>query len=456
MSFVSPPYEVLKCNFHCHFSWHNQLMLRRPSGLSTLRAFHDAGFDVVALTEHSKESNLGLEKETQKAWADADDHDALLVVVGCELSFGQDARGRFGGGDCVALFLEDYVDCLSAPGCSAQPLEWVMDKVHAQGGLAIIAHHTSSHSRTRTGEGLWHWRKKFPIDGWEIFNGSCSFAGRPEVAFSHPEEAVEEDCVALSAADSHTPFQANCSCASCTYVFVAERSLEALKEALIHRRVVAFCDGFLYGKPDWVERFKAWRRENPPGKDDLLCRGLISTAPNEDEAIKSLDRLTRTYSHARFSTEAFQKELLALSDLTWRSRRSARFRHAIGETLAALSQRMFQLDEQAMLDWYKRSYLQGLAGISANPRDAAAFYKAGQAGAFFPGVISSFDEARQHLEQALAIDPALHVARAALVNLLAKAFPQQALEHCRKGLGFPDASPYLVALERHLLRQSKG
>jgi len=368
------------------------------------------------------------------------------------LSFCDDPAGRFGGGDCLALFLNEYVDCLSAPGYKAQPLEWIIEKVHAQDGLAVIAHHRSSHSRRPVGDGLWRWRNEFAIDGWEVFNGGCLFAGNPETASSYPEESISEGYISLSATDSHTPFQANCSCASCSYVFVEERTADGLKEALIDRRVVAFCNGFLCGRPEWVERFKAWRRDEPGQTQDLLCGDLVNSGLGEDEAVRFLERLVENYARAHLSTEEFQKELLALSDLTWRLEHSDRLGHALQKTLTRLSQRMFELDEQAMLNWYRRSYQEGLERVSVNPNNAEALYEAGQAGAFFPDAIGNIEEAREHLERALTVEPDLHAARAALINLLTKSHPDEALAHCEGGLTFRDASPYVAALQRHLLR----
>ena len=451
MSFASPPYEVLKCNFHAHFSWHNQLMRRRPSGLATVQGFHDAGFDAIVLTEHGYESNLGLEKETQDAAAERFG-DKMLVGIGCELSFDDDADGRFGGGDCGALFLQEDVDCLSAPGYKPQPLAWVIEKVHEQDGLAIINHHLCSHARHPIGDGLWKWRKEFAIDGWEIFNGCSAFGGDAALAWSYPDEAVEEGHIALSAADSHTPFQATCSCASCTYVFAKERSLKGLKEALVDRRTVAFAGGFLYGRPEWVKRFKAWRRQEPAEADGLLCADLMGPQASGSACAAALGKLAETYARADLSRDAYRRELMALSDLTWCSEHALPLKRAFRKTLVALSRHRLELDEQEMLDWYKRSYQEGIEALSANPKDAQAAHKAGQAGAFFPEIICSAEEARAHLEQALNLDPELHVARAGLVNFLAKRSPTEALEHCEKGLASPNPSPYLAALKRHLVR----
>lgn len=452
MTFVSPPYDVLKCAFHCHFSWHNLLGLRRPSGLANVKAFHDAGFGAVAFTEHAYESNMGVEEETSEAWTLMPGHAETALVTGVEASYCDDPGGRFGGGDCLALFIERDIDCLSGPCGTPRPLDWLLESIHEQDGIAVIAHPRSSQARHPVGDLVWASRTSHPIDGWEVFNGGLLCVGRPEMAECHARESVAEGYITIASPDSHTPFQAACSEAACTYVFVLDRSAAGVKEAMLDRRTVAFANGALYGEEEWTERFKEWRMRQAPGGRDLWSAGLLDVSGDERLLISGLRSLAERYAGARFGAGDYRQELLALSDLRWRANVSEESRREIERTSAVLSQRMFELNEEEMLNWYVESHRQALRRIAADPDNAEAHYRAGEAGAFFPGVVSGFAEARERLEKALAIDPALHVARAALVNHLRKDFPGEALERCRAAWRFADATPYLAALGRHLSR----
>ena len=452
MRFASGRYKALKCALHCHFSWHYLLPLRRPSGLATVRWFTDAGFDVIALTEHAYESNLGLEVETVEAWQRMKGRDGTIVVVGLEASYGDDAAGRFGGGDCVGLFLREYVDCMSGPGYSARPLAWVLQKIHEQGGIAVIAHAASSEARHPVGDGIWRWRGEFAIDGWESYNGGCTCVGKEEVAGFHADECVEGGYVTVASPDSHTPFQAACSESGCTYAFVEEASLDGFRDALVNHRSVAFANGALYGGEEWVARFKEWRAAEGGKEEGLWCRELVKAGMKEGALVESLNTLSQRYATATPSTRAYQEELLGLSDLGWTIKHSEASARALTRAATVLSQRMLALNEEEMAVWYERSYGEGIEQIKADGTKAVGYYNAGGAGAMFPGRVCEAAEARAHLAQALAIDPTYHAARAALVNSLKKENPARALAVCEGGLNFADASPYLAALRRHLVR----
>ena len=453
MGFSSPPYDALKCAFHCHFSWHNQLGLRRPSGLATLRAFHDGGFGAVGMTEHAYESNLSVEAETRQAWQDMPGHDETVPVVGLETSFAADPEARFGRGDCVALFLSEYVDCLDAPGNKARPLEWVLDRIHEQDGLAIVAHPHHCTLADGHADGIWAGRKGFSIDGWEVFHGCSLYTGDDlDRARFRAEDAIEEGYIALASPDSHTPFQATCSEAACTYVFVTERSADGVKDGLRARRTVAFANGVLYGGPEWVQRFKEWRLSHTASHRGLWCSSLFDASGNAQGSVSALRSLADRYAGARPSAEEYRRELMGLSDLTWQIDHSDGTMRELVKTAAALSRRVFRNDEEDMLNWYRDSRDRAMQDIAADPDNPEAHDRAGEAGAFFPEVLGGFEESRQHLERALEIDPSLHIARAALVNLLRKRFHDEALAHCEAGLALTDATPYLAALQRYLKR----
>ncbi len=95
------------------------------------------------------------------------------------------------------------------------------------------------------------------MDGIEIVN---RFSGYDPEAFHW---AIEKDLAVVTGTDAHKPmFQwvdyEKGEYRPMTLVFAKERSLDGIREALDARRTVAFADGCVYGKAEWLEPlFKA-------------------------------------------------------------------------------------------------------------------------------------------------------------------------------------------------------
>lgn len=250
-------YYLLKCNFHTHFfeSYRNDARIM-------VDAYHDAGYDCIALTEHCCFlKDLDVEKEA-KAYAEEKYGRDFIVVVGEELNFKISKNHRSYGMDMIGLFLGEYIYCGYMSGDNLDLANFMtareaLDKVHAQGGLGIIAHDnltaTFFHAKDfGEGEGIWAWnfRKNLPIDGWEIGNSHTL-----NLMLSHPHESVAEGYITMANSDAHGVKDIKPRGICCTYLFVTDKTPECLKESLLKKRTVADCNGKLYGEQQWVDLY---------------------------------------------------------------------------------------------------------------------------------------------------------------------------------------------------------
>jgi hypothetical protein len=146
------------------------------------------------------------------------------------------------------------------------PFSRGLDLIHEQGGIAVVAHDAwgAWYDRRHDGKehGLWVWDRRhgLPIDAWEVGNGWARFeknAPALDLMLSHPQESVDEGYIVLASSDVHAANQVQRLGACRTYVFVAERSAAGVKEALLSHRTVGYCDGQVYGREEWVDRWRA-------------------------------------------------------------------------------------------------------------------------------------------------------------------------------------------------------
>lgn len=271
-------FYILKCNFHTHFN-----EFYGNSGAKTMvDAHHDAGYDCIALTEHCGFlKDLDVVKEA-KAYAEKKYGQNFIVITGEELNFKISKNDRSYGMDMIGLFLDKYIYCGWKRGDNPDAANFItagdaFDRVHAQGGIGIIAHDnltaTVWHAKSfGKGEGVWTWdfRKNLPIDGWEIGNGMGYYgqiAPELNLMLSHPQESVDEGYIVMANSDAHCVENIKPLGICCTYLFVAEKTYGNVKEALLKRRTVADCNGELFGERRWVNLLRQERDNVGEGKN---------------------------------------------------------------------------------------------------------------------------------------------------------------------------------------------
>lgn len=281
-------YQMLKCNFHAHY-----YESYGRDATAVLDAHRAAGYDCVALTEHfCFLPDLEVEEKARCA-EPARGGEELIVIVGEEASFAVTGEEGVHGKDVVCLFLDRVVRCEVEPHPAPStevgpliPLSTGLELVHEQGGIAVVVHDAWGvwWDRRFDGKerGLWVWdrRRDLAIDAWEVGNGWARFeqnAPGLDLMLSHPRESVDEGYIVLANSDAHAADQVSRLGACCTYLFVSERSAAGVRDALLERRCVAYCDGQVFGRGEWVER---WRSAAERGVGALRSGRPGSAAPS--------------------------------------------------------------------------------------------------------------------------------------------------------------------------------
>ncbi len=170
-----------------------------PDGRMTLgelvRAAKARGLDGVAVTDHDV------------TLTDAPRYDDFLLIPGCEFSTGY--------GHLLGLFLREPV--------AALPFEATVAAIHAQGGLAVLAHpfeHSRDETRLEPIAGL--------LDGVEVWNGRAERKIRDANALARAF-AEKHGLRPFAGSDAHLPHELG---NGAVVLDVPEPSLDAVKAAL--------------------------------------------------------------------------------------------------------------------------------------------------------------------------------------------------------------------------------
>ena len=194
----------LRCALHAHTTNSDGEMA--PEML--VRHYEWAGFDVLAITDHWVRTE---ERSTRK----------LLVIPSVELNAQAGAPEQ----DAHVLALGVQADPV-IPEAEFAPLDEVVEWIRVNGGVPYLAHTYWSGLRTE------QWEACEGLVGIEVWNAGCELeVGRGDSSL-HWDEALERGrrLLALATDDSHHPGYD--SGFAWTMVRVAERSQEAVLEAL--------------------------------------------------------------------------------------------------------------------------------------------------------------------------------------------------------------------------------
>lgn len=165
----------------------------------------------------------------------------LLLIKGSEIS-----RNPFEMGHFNALFLKDVNAIYNIDA------KETFRNVHKQGGLVI--HNHPAYRRNTTEKSDWQkevYAEKL-FDGVEIANGTKFY---PKMI----RRCVEENLVMIGATDTHRPtsgqFKDFGFFRTMTIIFAKENTEEAIKDALLKRRTIAYSGGELMGEEKWLTDF---------------------------------------------------------------------------------------------------------------------------------------------------------------------------------------------------------
>jgi hypothetical protein len=197
--------EWLRCALHAHTTRSDGELA--PDVLAALYA--GAGYDVLAITDHWRRTDAGA--------------DGLLVLasteLNCVLPEGRDGHVLGFGIDAEPAELREL-------GAEYAGLERTAEWIEAHGGVAYLAHP--------------YWTGVVPgglalpanVRGIEVYNGGCELEVGRGLSSVHWDELLEAGsrCLAIATDDSH--HAALDSDLGWTWVRAAERSREALLDAL--------------------------------------------------------------------------------------------------------------------------------------------------------------------------------------------------------------------------------
>lgn len=259
-------YNIYKADFHIHTSYSDGCI--NPAGRVT-EAWLD-GLDIIAITDHY-EGHSGVKKflkvtapynddglptpyqSTSKAGTVKIDFNAIhdeaakqleksgypmLLIKGCEMARNNKTHGHF---NCI--FLKDI------NGLYDKDLAVAFKRVHDQGGIVI--HNHPGWRRENTDKTEFHEAVYSAglIDGVEVVNGSTFY---PHIV----KRCIDEKLAMFANTDIHgastyarmspTVFR------TMTLVLSKELTEEAVKEAILKRRTMAYVGGHVIGEEKWL------------------------------------------------------------------------------------------------------------------------------------------------------------------------------------------------------------
>ena len=262
-------YNIYKGDFHIHTMYSDGRIT--PAG-RVVEAWND-GLDVIAITDHY-EGYRNVQKffkvaapynadgkptkymSAFKAGAAMLDFNAIhdeaveqrdkagyemLIIKGCEMARNAHILGHF---NC--LFLKDINPLYD------KELSVAFDKVHAQGGLVVHNHPAYVRGTTDKSKEQAALYDAGKIDGIEVANSLTFY---PPIV----RRCVEENLFMLGCTDAHSETLRKYGSLgvyrTMTFIMAKELTEEAIKDAFLKRRTIAYSAGYLIGEEKWLTEF---------------------------------------------------------------------------------------------------------------------------------------------------------------------------------------------------------
>ena len=268
-----PGYKTLKGDFHVHTNFSDASVWP----VTRVDEADFDGLDFMSITDHLEThhqhmvNDFGAKADRNSSYemaAKASKKYGILVIHGAELTRGTRIfPGHFNthfitDGNAIAEASEAHNGKYGKDEVKQEEeaIKAGLKEARRQGAFLVWNH--PDWEQQATNETKW-WPIHTEVfnaglmDGIEIVN---RFSGYDPEAFHW---AMEKDLAVVTGTDAHKPmFQwvdyEKGEYRPMTLVFAKERSLDGIREALDARRTVAFADGCVYGKAEWLEPlFKA-------------------------------------------------------------------------------------------------------------------------------------------------------------------------------------------------------
>ena len=215
----------------------------------------------------------------------------LLLIKGCEMARNKEKLGHYN-----ALFVSDLNAIYNFD------LKEAFKNVKSQGGL-VIHNHPGLTDRYET---EWHaeCRKEGLIDGIEVVNGLRYYP--PMV-----KRCIDEKLFMVGCTDTHDVTDHRYTAVGCfrtmTIIFAKECTEEAIKEALIKRRSIAYSGGDLIGEEEWLKEFF---------NASIHCQLIKKDKKNDTRTFSLTNMSSITYELRRGKT-VIMLEPFKTTTLTW-------------------------------------------------------------------------------------------------------------------------------------------
>ena len=226
----------------------------------------------------------------------------LLLIKGCEMARNNEKLGHFN-----ALFVEDLNSIYNFD------IRESFRNVHKQGGL--IVHNHPGNVEANNPE--WHEavRKEGLIDGIEVANGLRYYP--PMVS-----RCVKEKLFMVGCTDTHDVTDHRYASIGCfrtmTIILAKECTEEAVKEALLKRRTIAYSGGELIGEEEWLEEFL---------NASIHCQ-LVKNDKKKGERTFSLTNMSSITYKLRRNKTVFVLEPFKTITVTWgKDKKTGKFSH---------------------------------------------------------------------------------------------------------------------------------
>ncbi len=242
-------FQTLKCEFHSHTIYSDGHIL---PGSRVEEAWMD-GLDAIAITDHLgsrpfKEMDDNTSYNIAKTYAD---RIGMMLIRGTELTYSEPT------GHLNAFFIKDadVIYKTQKTGRENHPENYVkgVEEAVNQGAFVVINHPGWPDNESTLHPHQIEFIKKGWIQGVEMFNDGEYY---PKTM----DDIVKYNLTPIAATDVHgtTYHSYRGAIRPMTLVLAKERSLDAIKEALIARRTIGFFGGNLFGKKEYVTAlFKA-------------------------------------------------------------------------------------------------------------------------------------------------------------------------------------------------------
>lgn len=240
-----PGYQTLKCDFHIHTHYSDGQVTPE---MRVFEAWKE-GLDAISITDHQpmprtemNDCNISYNKALPLAKSKG-----LMLIRGLEIT-GTDPIGHLN-----FLFIEDCNDYMPrSRNFSIEDTDSLIEKAVAEGAYITTNHPGWPDKNSEIPAYILRHIEKKHIRGVEIFNNeefyprAIDYADQYDLAYIGASDAHYPTSFLFDLKENHRPL---------TLVFAEDKTPEALKEALVAGRTIAWTNNILAGKESLLKSF---------------------------------------------------------------------------------------------------------------------------------------------------------------------------------------------------------